>query len=697
MNSTSKISSNSQESNTALEEKVLSVNLPLRRKLIDHLNSLVDSNLEDLDVTLTKIKQDWENLGNILNAEQDLHQQYQQLTEKLQSQKKPTANHQNESNHLKREDILLEMNKLISSQKFDEKKWLNLQDHWKQSNEPSTDELENKFEKTESKIFHKIKSLDQAHKTQQLENLCSELEVLKNNREIKLSIKQNQLRKLKQQFKDLNLHTGNKVPKLREKFSALSQEIGQELGWEVWSGSKRKETLLQDAQKLLEEKPSKDYQHKLKEIQDQWKEVGYTNKSDDEIWEKFKSTCDQVYAKFKEYSQECLQTKQNLLEQLDALKDLTDWKKTTEQIKRIQETWNNLIFIPKKEDKKLEQNYRKICDDFFNKRRDHFKEAKLEQKGNYEKKLLLVEKVKRLGQENDWKSTLPKIKEVQQEWKNLGPVPKQKSETLWKDFNQACNLVYDMKRKDEEVENKVFEEHLKQKLELCEKGEQLILQQDLSAVETELHQLEKEWEKIGQVPKPKFRSTEARFKKVFKGFEQKVQESQASKEKSLEEISDKKSQLCLQVEKLLELEDEDHSGTIETIQQTWNQLGICSQEKALKKKFKFALQNLEQKKFLTSDPSLQKLSSEQLNKLELLCLKLESIAGIEPTNLSPSAKRQWMVAELQAKMGKKDSYKNKREEAHSILREIRLIGPITFSSRETFDSRIKSAEEKIGI
>ena len=72
-----------------------------------------------------------------------------------------------------------------------------------------------------------------------------------------------------------------------------------------------------------------------------------------------------------------------------------------------------------------------------------YKDIKHEQQENLSKKLALVEKATSLKDSEDFKATTPIMKQIQEDWKKIGHVPRKYSDKIWKDFKDACNHYFD--------------------------------------------------------------------------------------------------------------------------------------------------------------------------------------------------------------------------------------------------------------
>jgi hypothetical protein len=61
-----------------------------------------------------------------------------------------------------------------------------------------------------------------------------------------------------------------------------------------------------------------------------------------------------------------------------------------------------------------------------------------------------------LQESSDFAATTPIMKKIQDEWKQIGHVPRKHSDKIWKEFKDACNHYFD-KLKEQKDEHSVEE------------------------------------------------------------------------------------------------------------------------------------------------------------------------------------------------------------------------------------------------
>ena len=184
----------------------------------------------------------------------------------------------------------------------------------------------------------------------------------------------------------------------------------------------------------------------------------------------------------------------------DKIQTFQDWHDKTEEILALQAKWKTIGFAPQKMNTKIFERFRAACDEFFKRKSEHFKSLKVNMNENLEKKKQMCEKAEALKDSTDWKATAEILTKLQKEWKEIGPVAKKHSETIWKRFVSACDYFYEQKNKAESSHKVVEQENLEKKKAILNKLSEYNAM-DAEAISAEaIKQLSKEWNAIGHVP-----------------------------------------------------------------------------------------------------------------------------------------------------------------------------------------------------
>ena len=272
-----------------------------------------------------------------------------------------------------------------------------------------------------------------------------------------------------------------------------------------------KQEFCEAAEKLAENENVVEAFRELQKLHEQWKEFGPVAKEfRDSIWDRFKAATAVINKKYqayfegqKEKQQENLEEKAKLCEAVEAIaekevKSSNEWNQLSSQIEDIQKKWRTIGFATKKENQKIYDRFRAACDKFFARKREYYSQFKDSMNENMEKKIALIEKAEALKDSKEWKKTSEALIALQKEWKEIGAVPRKKSEQLWKRFRAACDAFFDERDKNSKPENDYYS-NLKAKKALIEEIN-AYEPKDAAADQAAAQEFSERWRAIGFVP-----------------------------------------------------------------------------------------------------------------------------------------------------------------------------------------------------
>ncbi len=266
------------------------------------------------------------------------------------------------------------------------------------------------------------------------------------------------------------------------------------------------------AEKLAEDENIVAAFKELQKLHDQWKEYGPVAKQyREEIWDRFKAATAVINKKYqgyfeglKEHHAENLAAKTALCEKVEEIaerevKSLNEWNACSKEIEDIQKQWKTIGFATKKENQKIYDRFRAACDKFYSRKRDYYTGFKGEMNDNYKKKVALCEAAEELKTSTEWKKATDQFLNLQKQWKEIGAVPRKKSEQLWKRFRAACDEFFAERDKNAKPENN-FYGNLKAKQKLVAEIRDYELTGDEDKDREALDSFNKRWQEIGFVP-----------------------------------------------------------------------------------------------------------------------------------------------------------------------------------------------------
>jgi hypothetical protein len=306
----------------------------------------------------------------------------------------------------------------------------------------------------------------------------------------------------------------------------------------------------------------------------------------DEIDQKFESIYhdlnkkkNQHYAQIQDQRDENFKKKNLILDQLREISN-NNFDIDIKVVKELQQTWQAIGPVPGNQHKLLWANYNALLDRFYDSRSIYFELKDLDRKKNLIAKTELCEKAEQLSSKENSNAAIKELNELHEEYKKVGPVPRDEQENLWQRFKLASDKVYE-KRKEfiESFKGVLLENFEKKKAIITEvqKYEDFDSEKitDWNKIATTLMNFQKDWEGIGEMPREKSKEANKLFWGAFKKFFSKkrafIQVFEAEKEGNLVI----KRNLIEQAQSLVDSGEEGVkiSDGLKALQQKWREIG----------------------------------------------------------------------------------------------------------------------------
>jgi hypothetical protein len=239
------------------------------------------------------------------------------------------------------------------------------------------------------------------------------------------------------------------------------QDLREADGWERWANAGVQEALITRLESLREQGDPAVVAKQLRIVQDEWHKVrAVPREKGRELWQRYKIIegelrlrCESFFQQLAVERVENLRKKEALCAQVEALADSTDWIRTAEAIKALQADWKTIGPVTPGHEKAVWERFRAACDRFFTRRKNDLTERKNVWMANLRKKEAICTEVETLLESTDWDRALAEVKRIQAEWRQVGPVKRNRSEALLARFHTACEKFFDRyaHRNDHEV------------------------------------------------------------------------------------------------------------------------------------------------------------------------------------------------------------------------------------------------------
>jgi hypothetical protein len=386
------------------------------------------------------------------------------------------------------------------------------------------DEAEDEFKAEMQIIKEKRAKMFQKLEEEKVENLKRKLEIIEKIKGMATSPDEanksfNEFKALQQEFKDIKAVPAEKANEVWRNYQLYVEQFYDLLNlnreareYDFKKNLEMKTKLCEEAEKLDAVPDVISAFHQLQDLHARYREIGPVAKElREEIWARFKAASTVINKKHQQHFEELrtkekenLDKKTELCEKAEAIakedkKSAGDWERQTKEIIAIQQEWKTIGFAPRKMNVTIFERFRAICDDFFGRKAEFFKEMKKQFAENAEKKKALVEQAQALAESTDWKSTSDKLIALQKEWKDIGYVPRKMGNQLWNDFITACNHFFEARNAANSGTRNEQRENLEKKQSIITQLKELAETAAEDAQE-KVHELTDEFNKVGHVP-----------------------------------------------------------------------------------------------------------------------------------------------------------------------------------------------------
>lgn len=363
-----------------------------------------------------------------------------------------------------------------------------------------------------------------------------------------------------------------------------SEEIEKEKNLNL----QRKLDLLEELKVLInsEETLKKTYDE-FKNLQDAWKEIGMVPATElRNLWQSYHFLVEKFFDKVRINKElRDLDMKKNLeqkLELCEKAEELLAESSIIKSFKLLQvyhEKWREIGPVPSDVKEDVWERFKGASDKINLRRKDHYKEIQEQQFSNLEAKKALIEKSDELLVEmptslKEWQAKTDQFNEIVRLWKSVGRAPKDQNDDIWKEFKSRLDNFFSARReylselKDQQLNNYNL------KLDLCVRAESYSESEDWKEATRDLINLQKEWKKIGPVPRKHSDKVWKRFRAACDAFFER-KSAHFKNQHGLEEENLKKKQDLVAEIKAFEVQSEKSANlnALKGFQRSWVEIG----------------------------------------------------------------------------------------------------------------------------
>lgn len=436
------------------QEKQKEANLAIKRELIEKLKHIIqnEENLQRAFNAFHDIQEKWRNTGIVpFNEAKDLQLNYRHFTDKFYEYIKINRELQ---------DLDWKKNLELKIGLCEEAEALMF--------EPSVKTALDKLAMLQSK-WHETGPVHRDHRTEIIERFKKAADAVYSRRK-------EQIEKLKEQ-QGQNAKLKTQICEEVEKI-----EIPENVSFNDW----------------------KKISESVDQLWERWKKSGRAEKNaNEELWQRFRKANDVIFKKRKAFFdqrkkefQANLQKKNDICTRAEALANSLDWKAAAVEMRKLNEEWKKVGFVPGKLADKVWDRFRKANQAVFEIRQNHFAETDKELEVNLEKKLDLISRIENFQLSGERKPDFEALKNFQHEWSDTGLVPFSKKNEIYNRYKKAIDALFDKMRLSEiertELRFKDRLDHLKTSPDGKQKmrEEERVLSNKISHINNKLNTLE---------------------------------------------------------------------------------------------------------------------------------------------------------------------------------------------------------------
>ena len=327
----------------------------------------------------------------------------------------------------------------------------------------------------------------------------------------------------KSEFKNLNHNYFHHLNQFYQMLDLNKEYREQEYAHNL----EKRKSIIARAEELINEVSVQKALNELQYLHRLWKEEAepVAEEFRDSTWEVFKEISNKIHERKSELLVQIEVEQQKALEKkneiIAKLKDFASskeavthnyWQQAIKQVEQLRSEFLKLGNVPKKLSNQNWTEFKTALRAFNTKKNDFYKNLKNSQHINLEEKQKLISIAQDNMHSEDWDTAVPLFKKLQEDWKNIGHVPKNQANKVWNDFRDACNTFFNNFREKNASTTDDWKQNYHQKKALLEELKQI---NDEEGSVEKIEQIKSSWDSIGKVPRNKM-SINNEFNKVLK-------------------------------------------------------------------------------------------------------------------------------------------------------------------------------------
>jgi len=309
----------------------------------------------------------------------------------------------------------------------------------------------------------------------------------------------------------------------------LDTKLAELKDWKSFSVTPKRLELMEDMEALIDstlEPPV--LAERIKDLQEQWRTLSKgAGESLEADWERFHAAAQKAYQPCREYfeaqalvRQENLQRREALLARLAAFEaghnwEQPEWRTVIRALRESKQQWRQYSPVDRAPGRALQERFAAVTASLQNR-------LDAEYARNIQQKQGLIERTRQLVGSEDSRQAIETVKDLQQQWRAVGPVPREMDHTLWEEFRQHCDAVFQKRQQEYTDYTAALQDNKSKAIGVCEELEKIAALSGPELVQgaRSLGDLRAAYDAAGELPKADARGLRNRFERALERCEE---------------------------------------------------------------------------------------------------------------------------------------------------------------------------------
>jgi hypothetical protein len=323
---------------------------------------------------------------------------------------------------------------------------------------------------------------------------------------------------------------------LANQLQRLDTKLNELKDWKSFSVTPKRFELMEEMEALVGstlDPPT--LAERIKGLQEEWRTLSKgAGESLEADWQRFHEAAQKAYQPCREYfeaqalvRQENLQRREALLARLAAFEaghnwEQPDWRMVIRALRESKQQWRQYSPVDRTPGKALQERFVALTASLQGR-------LDAEYARNVEQKQELIERARQLVASEDSRTAIDAVKDLQQKWKAVGPVPREADHSLWEEFRQHCDAIFQKRQQEFAEYTAGLQTNKSNAINMCEELEKIaaLSGPELLQSARDLPDLRAAFEAAGEFPRGDARGLRGRFERALERCEESVAQQQA--------------------------------------------------------------------------------------------------------------------------------------------------------------------------